>query len=381
MPTLKIDLSTRILDDDMKVFLVHPGARYIFHEQVLRNRAIPVDVPFLDVEDGDGIPEANKIEPMLERARQMRKWAKRPVAETAKPRPPMDLDFYKTGLQLEDGAQGARTKLRNSAQKVLWTIPEGSLAVIPSQKLTGHALLAEFESMKTPRKTVLGTDHYEGMTFLARPLRNLKRIPMLELPSSVVTSARSPSVVEEISGFAEDQLLRLFYGDYQRDSEYVAGVVANTDNFDALVLGQMIDLHVAIEHFLSTGQVLRPGRALYDSDIENAPSLHATINSPDGRASLESSGIATFAVKLLLIVAASGVGLVEAGSLIANAQVVVENSAQQNVDQNLLKASADALVDFFATSGYQGYNDYLEGLQNGLNRNGTIPKGTAEIQP
>lgn len=381
MPTLKIDLSTRILSDSMKVYLVHPGARYTFYEDVLSGHVLPADVPNLEVEDGKQIPDADKIAPMLERARQMRKWAKRPLAEAEKLPPPTDLDHYRTGLQMESGAQGARTKLRNSAQKILWSIPGGSLAVIPSQRITGQAVIAEFEANTVERTTVPGRDHYGGMKFLARKLRNVKQVPMLTLPGSVVASARSTSIVEEIDGYAEDQVLRLFYGDYQRDSEYVAGVIAKSNDFNALVLGQMIDLHVAIEHFLVTGEVLEPGRILYRKGVSCAPNLHATINSPDGRASLESSGISTFAVKLLIILAASGVSLPIAGDLIANAQVVVENSAQQGVDGALLEASANALVDFFATSGAQSYNEYLEGLQNGLERNASKPTGTAVIEP
>lgn len=381
MPTLKIDLSTRILSDDMKVYLVHPGAKYTFWETVLHQSILPTDVPYLTVEDGKGVPEAEIIAPMLERARTMRKWAKRPIAEADKPRPPMDLDYYRVGLDLEAGAQGARTRLRNSAQKILWSIPEGSLIVVPSQRITGSALLAEAGPREAARSTVAGHDHYHGMEFLARPLNNVRKVPMLALPGSVVASARSTSIVEEIDGHEEDRMLRLYYGDYQRDSEYVAGVIAKTDDFDAMVLGQMIDLHVAIEHFLDTGEVLAPGRALYDKKVVKAPKLHATINSPDGRASLESSGIATFAVKLLMIVAVSGVALTDAGHLIASANLLVENSAQQIVDPALMTASADALVDFFATSGYSNYNEYLEALQKGLERNATTPTGTAVIQP
>ncbi|WP_317386634.1 hypothetical protein [Tritonibacter scottomollicae] len=381
MPTLKIDLSTRILSDDMKVFLVHPGARYVFHNTVLEHSVLPADVPFLSIDNGKGVPEADDIGPMLERARQMRKWAKRPLADENRPRPIMDLDFYRVGLEAEAGAQGARTKLRNSAQKILWSIPEKSLIVVPSQRITEHALIAEAGPREADRQKVAGIDQYHGMEFLARPLIGVKKVPMLKLPASVVASARSTSIVEEVDGHAEDQLLRLYYGDYQRDSEYVAGVIANTDDFDSMVLGQMIDLHVAIQHFLETGVALEPGRALYDKNVEKAPRLHATINSPDGRASLESSGIATFAVKLLMIVAASGVALTDAGNLIANADVILENSAQQMVDPALMTASAHALVDFFATSGYSNYNEYLEALQNGLERNATTPTGTAVIQP
>lgn len=365
----------------MRVVFVHPGARYTFYRDVLEREVLPVDVPYLEIQDRVGVPEANEISPMLERARDMRRWAKRTKKEAHKRRPSMDLNYYRTGLNQEPAAQGVRTKLRNSAQKILWAVPKDSLVVVPSPRLAGDALLAEFERRKAPRQIVRGRNHYEGMEFLARPLRNLKKVPMLSLPSSVLASARSTRFIEDISGDAEDQLLRLYYGDYQRNSDFVAGVVAQTENFDALVLGQMIDLHVAIEHFLRSGKVLRPGQALYRSGETRAPQVHATINSPDGRASLESTGIATFAVKLLMIVAVSGVALGTAGKLIAENQILVENSAQQNVDPDILQASANALVDFFSTSGHENYTEYLKGLQKGLELNATKPTGKADIQP
>ena len=52
MPTLKIDLATRVLDDQMQVNLIHPGARYAFYDEVSQNSLLPVDLPFFDVPDG-----------------------------------------------------------------------------------------------------------------------------------------------------------------------------------------------------------------------------------------------------------------------------------------------------------------------------------------
>jgi hypothetical protein len=381
MPTLKIDLATRILDDKMKVHLVHPGARYSFYNHVLEQNVLPVDVPFLEVANKQTIPDADKIALALERARMMRRWAKRPKADAAELRPSMDLDHYSTGLMMEAGAQGARTKLRNAAQQILWDIPGGTLVIVPAKGIHSSALLVELDSRQADRKTVMGHGHYAGLKFVARSLRVVAKVPMLALPHKVLEKVRSTSVVQEIDGHTEDQVLRLAYGDYQRDSEYVAGVMAQTDDFDALVLGQMIDLHVALEHFLQTGVALEPGRALYTRNIANAPHLHANINSPEGRASLESNGIATFALKLLAIAAASGIALTVAGDLIAQGHLIVENSANEGGDTAVIQASANALTDFFATSGHNNYKEYLEGLQDGLNRNATSPQGTAEVQP
>jgi hypothetical protein len=381
MPSVNIDLSTRILDDDMSVQLIHPGARYAFYDDVLNSGVLPVDVPYLEVADGHSLPATDDIGPMLERARLLRKWAKRPISEESTLRPSLDLDHYRVGLNMDPAAQGVRTRLRNAANDILWGIPEGTLAVIPARRIWGTAILAEFGSRTAPRQIVNGTGHYSSLKFSARPMANIKRIPMTSLPGEVLKNARSTSVVNEIGGYAEDELLRLYYGDYMRRHEFVAGVVAQTDDFDALVMGQMIDLHIALDHFIRTGVVLAPGRGLYDRHVTETPNLHAAINSPDGRASLESSGIATFCVKLLMILAASGVLAHGGGPLIAQGALEVANSAQQDVEPELLTASANALTDFFATAGIPVYSEYIEALQNGLERNLTTPTGTATIQP
>ena len=381
LPTLKIDLATRVLDDQMQVHLIHPGARYAFYDPVSQNSVLPVDLPFFDIPNGRAVPDADQISPMLERARVMRRWAKRSKSEVRTPMPAQNLDHYRVGLNLKAGAKGARTRLRNAAQKILWDMPEGSLVVIPQKGITGQAILAELGAPNAARDRVHGQDHYAGLTFLARPVKILNRVSMLALPADVLGAARSTRAVQNIGGQSEDRILRLAYGDYQRDRDFVAGVMSNNENFDALVLGQMIDLHVAIEHFLEKREVLDPGRVTWAPAVNSAPHLHATINSPDGRASLESQGMATFAVKLLGIVAASGISLAIAGRLIAEGHIDVMNSKEPDGSTKEIQASADALIDFFATSGYSSYNEYLTGLQNGLERNATKPQGTAEIKP
>ena len=82
-----------------------------------------------------------------------------------------------------------------------------------------------------------------------------------------------------------------------------------------------------------------------------------------------------------MILAASGILLHGGGELIAQGALDVSNSAQQDIEPALLEASANALTGFFATAGFPVYSEYIEALQNGLERNQTTPTGTATIQP
>jgi len=195
MPTLRIDLATRVLNDDMSVQPVHPGARYAFYRTVLRRKALPVDVPFLEIEDGKGVPSAQAIAPMLERARQMRRGAPRPKPDTRTPRPPMDLERYSTALDLDVGAKGARTRLRNAANDILWGLPKGTLVVIPGRKNVDDAPLVELKSRTARRRQVNARGPYTGFPLTARNVRDVTRVPTLEVPGGDITNARTSNAI------------------------------------------------------------------------------------------------------------------------------------------------------------------------------------------
>lgn len=374
---LVIDLKTRVLSEKMQVHLVRPGARYNLMGVVQSQGVLPADAPFLMVEDGKDVPTASKIAPMLERARVLRSWS---TAAKSK-RPPMmttDIDHYRLGLQDASSAR-MRTMIRNSAHQLLWKIPGGTLVVIPGSYLGADAIMAEIYSRHQPRRTVWGEDENKKLQYLARELRGMKRAPMRDLPVSVTDAAKTVRVVSKISGHAEDRILRMYYGDYQRAEENVAELVGGSADFGAAVLGRMIDLHMSITHFLDTGQSLKPGQALYSAPITAEPKFHARVDSPDGRTYLGSNKIATFALKLLLIVAASGVEPSEAASLIAQNCLQVTNSVTGDT-VGLVEATRGALVDFTTTSGYDCVADYVRALQEGLNANQASISGSAKIE-
>lgn len=343
---------------------------------MLKHEALPVDAPFLSLEDGKKVPPAKSIAPQLERARVMRIWG-RQAKSSRSPKPSTDVDFYRVDL-IDPKRASTRTKIRNAANQVLWSIPGGTLVVVPSNTLGGNAILAEILPRKEPRVVVEGEGRASGLVYPARKLRGLKQVPMRYLPESVTDAARTVKVVEEISGHAEDRVLRQYYGDYQRANDRVTGLLAGTDDFDARVIGQMIELHMAVEHALTTGNSLRPGAALFDRSVTSSPYFHARVDSPNGRAHLESASVATFVVKLLMVAAAAGLPGLACAEAIEAGQLIVENSKDVG-GVELVEASKKALVDFVRTSGHDNAATYIEALQDGLNRNAANVAGEAEL--
>ncbi|WP_439561117.1 hypothetical protein [Roseinatronobacter sp.] len=381
MKTLNIDLSTRILSDKMKVHLVRPGARYAFFRTALEKNVLPVDAPFLRPEDGKPVKAPNKIAAELERARVFRDWARKPEAKRGRI-PSKDLGNY--SLDLGDASRSAtRTRIRNASQNILWAIPGGTLTVIPNRSLSGKAILAKVAPRHEPRTFVHGTGRNQGIVFPARKIFDPKLVPMIDLPGEVLEDARSMKVVQQISGHAEERILRMYYGDYQRAEDHVAGVVAGTDDFDARIIAQMIELHLSMSNAISSGKGSEPGSALFDTESTAEVFFHGRVDSPDGRTYLASTSVITFAVKLMLIVAASGLPMGLAAQAIEAGNVTVINSAEADGAgahaADTIQASRKALVDFARASGYPTVEAYLSALQDGLNRNSASIAGKATL--
>lgn len=375
MKTLTIDLATKMLAPDMQVHLVRPGARYALRNLVLEKGALPVDAPMLQVPNQMPVDATGDLQLQLERARRLRAWLKTPKKD-AKARPPLDLDFYRLGLE-DDRKAGARTNIFRAANKVLWELQEDALVVIPAPSMYGNAILAELAPATEARVMLNGEGRAHELQYPARPIRNMKNVPMRELPDAVTDIARTTKVVEEISGHPEDRVLRMFYGDYQREGEFVAGLKAQTETFDSLVIGQMVGLHVAIEATLKQGIKVTPGEALFALGA-SAPDFHARVDSPFGRAFLESTEVVTFAVKLLMVVACSTIPLPEAALAIEAGCLSVENTEHTGA-AHIVAASKNALVDFATISGHNDLCSYLQALQEGLTRVSAEPSGSATL--
>lgn len=379
MCSLRIDLATTILDDDMNVYLVRPGARYGLFRTVLDHNALPADAPFLEVPDGVGITDSTvELNAQLERARQMRAWAKKSPRNRGQ-RPTADLNSSSYRLGVEQSA-GVRTRIRNAANMILWEIPDNSLIVIPGSSLTGDAIMSIVGERTAARQMVPGYGHYRGLEFPGRPLTDVRTTPMLGLPSAVIGMARTSILNAKIVGHAEDRVLRIHFGDYQRRNDYVTSAIARQDDFDARLLGQMIDTHMAIENSIRTGRGIAPGRSLYEGSDYSAPKLHARVDSPFGQVFLESSRANTLALKLLMILAASPIpnGAIAQG--IEHGQISVVNSrgAIEADDPVVVEASKEALVNFVNISGHDNVVSYLNALQSGIELNNAQIAGNVE---
>lgn len=378
---LHVDLATRTLPDDPKVFFVRPGAHYHLFDQFVAKSAIAPDTPFLETLDGQGLKVANRDAQMLERARVLRIWGEAPSAKRG-PRPSTDLDAYRTFLE-DRGPRMARTKLRNAAQKVLWEIPEGSLIYVPSSSLSNDAMLCEMGSRTAPRVSFNGSGKRQRLTYLGRPVRNVRLIPMRFFPREVTEPQGTQRAVFEFYGYAEQRILRTYYQDYQvGDMTSVVGLGNKADRFDARIAAQIIALAMSIQHHAETGEFIHPKEMLFGSQAFAAPELHARVNSADGQVQLEGRGSVQHVLKTFLI--ASGLvgtgAAVTLGTLLATGQLDLVNTAQQS-GADVVQATKNAVVNYASAAGAKNVNEILENLQAGMNEVQGDVGGTAEVRP
>lgn len=358
---IKIDLKTRTLPKEPNVFLVRPGASYHLYDQILDESAIAVDIPFLEVPDGRPVPEASKIQPMLERGRELRRWAAKPIRTRGR-QPTTSIDAYRTFLE-DQGPKMARTKLRNAANEVLWEIPDNSLLFIPASTLSGKAILAEAGLRTAPRKRMHGSGSRARMEYIGRPIVEPKLVPMRDLPPDVTDPGQKLLVHDRFEGYAKERLLRSYYGDYSRGADVnVVEFVAGSDEFDTKVIAQISALAMSIEHFLNTQEFLRPEEFVFGHPEMRGPQLHARINSPDGKAQVQDSTLVPHTVKLFLLLAGSNLAVALITSHLMAADVTVTNSEIQGGTE-IAEASQNALIDYAAAAGAASMSSIIENLR------------------
>jgi len=378
---LHIDLATRTLPADPKVFFIRPGAHYHLFEQFVKNDAIAPDTPFLETPDGHGLKTSNQDASMLERARVLRKWGETSNKKRG-PRPTTDLDAYRTFLE-DRGPRMARTKLRNVAHKVLWNIPEGSLIYVPSSSIANDAMLCEMGSQTAPRVSFEGGGKRRTLEYLGRPVCNVRLIPMRFFPREVTEPQGTQRAVFEFYGYAEQRILRTYYQDYQvGDVTSVVGLGNKSDRFDARIAAQIIALAMSIQHHSETGEFIHPKDMLFGNRVFSAPELHARVNSSDGQVQLEGTGHVQHVLKTFLI--ASGLvgtgAAITLGTLMATGQFDLANSAQQT-GMDIIDATRGATIDYASAANAENVNEILDNLRSGLNEVQGDVGGTAEIRP
>lgn len=377
---LSIDLALKVLPLDHPVFMVRPGMSYHLLRRVHKFEAIAPDYPFLSVPDGVAPSNAEDIEAQTSRAISIRQWANTPHVHRER-MPTANLDAYRLG---HSENKASRTRLNNTADEILWDLPDGALIFVPAPALSDIGFTAELAKNTDPRVIMSGDEHRSSVKYLGRSLHGLQQILMRNLPEAVTDRVRDRVVSARYEGYARDRLLRAHYGDYQLGHDTaVMEFIANDEKFDAKTMARVTALAETIERFIATGQFDEPGNLLYASNGRVQSQVHATINSKGGRLLIEGPQMVPHIIRSLLIVAqlaGPAASADELSDLMHRGSLGLKNSKGDASSIEIVEAAERTLIDLAVTAGQPSLKVLLEGLADSTESSKGRVDGTAAIE-
>lgn len=295
-----VDLNTKILAAGQKTFMIRPGANYHLFDAFAQESVVAPDIPFLSVPNGVRPIDYGNLDAEIRRGRAVREWAR--TEETrSQAFPDIALRTYQNA---ENAGQHGR--FVSVVEEILWGLPADSLIYVPNMSLYQDALFGELAKADDARPIFNGPGHLALVSYQGRSLLNARRMPARDLPYTILQSKKKNTTVVEIEGRDRLLLYRKFYGDFEILGERSLMELSTTKPrftaSDATVIGALTTMVHEAWQRKERGENTVPSllEAAFMDIGDNAPNIHANINSP-GKLLVESSTRAAHIVKLLVV--------------------------------------------------------------------------------
>jgi hypothetical protein len=238
--TFNVDLNTRIISADTKVYLARAGKKGHLFTQVLNYKAVGPDLPDLNLNLANGLDNDKLLENKIKRSRQLARWLRASVNDRG-PEPHRNLVYY------NDESKGpGYAQVEGVVRSYFGTVQTGDVFVIPNPSPFGNAIVAEANPLKDGVTKIPGVERFQGYSFDGRQFGHFKEVRMADLPTSVVDLARVPTGFAEIyNSKVKRRIFQLAYDDYVLDDEFSARIITTKDDFnpfDSTVLNALITM-------------------------------------------------------------------------------------------------------------------------------------------
>ena len=281
--TIKIDLRTRILSSHHNSYMIRSGKEYHLFDRFIERKAVAPDLPELDIPDGRAPLDDPTIDDQVKRARALRDWAMLPYYH-GDPKPMEDLKFYE-----DEKKKSRHSMFVNTAQNVLWKIPEGSLIYAPSPSFLEDGLFGEVVSPSEKRVRFLGEKRMRDFSFQGRRMTNIRRLPMKKLPKHLLELKQYRVGVTQLR--REDKLLLYpqYYGDFAIHDEHVQIEIKTTKDYfspaDAAIVSAFANMVQGnLDRFQQSSGDGQPHLSILEAAFVNWDDgriqIHAEIESP-----------------------------------------------------------------------------------------------------
>ncbi|MGN7829627.1 hypothetical protein ACTJJ8_23110 [Agrobacterium radiobacter] len=240
MTSFKVDLRTRIISDDTRVFLARAGKKGHLFTRVEEAKAIGPDLPNLDLNLETDFGLEGALEAKIKRSRTLKTWLTT-SPQNRGDRPPRTVAAF-----LEAPKTPGHAQIEGIVRSYFQEVKEGDILVIPNPNNFSQAIVAEALPVSSGIKKIPGAERFDGYEFDGRRFGYYKLVPMAALPRAVIDLSQAPTGFAEVYNKAVKQrIFELGFDDYVLDDEFAARIITTQPDFkpfDNNVLSALITM-------------------------------------------------------------------------------------------------------------------------------------------
>ncbi|WP_420479966.1 hypothetical protein [Brevundimonas sp. FT23028] len=362
---VRIDLNTRFIKGDERVFIARPGEDFRFYNDFNRNGRIFLDVPGLNLNGFNGPPAAAELAPLLGMSERVRSWhRKRRPPEAAPSRNPDDYQNF--------GVTQRRAVIAGAIREMYFGARKGELVIVPGPGYWSDVLIGEFADDPGIFASVDVDAIYPGERIPGRRVRWLTRVTKGSLDPELIRRLQTPHPFTLVGKSMRDELYRLAYPNFSFDDTYTAKIFTREPEFttvDDLTIQLFVNQVVALwagKELDEEPASVEKALAFLNAHPEVVPDLAININSP-GNLTIYSQRLVPLVIAALLALALSG------AAPLNPADIEVVNSAA-GATAECTAAVDESVKDILRIMGYDRWKETCDQLQATAARTGLAPQ-------
>lgn len=240
MIQFKVDLNTKIISVDTRIFFARAGKDGHLFAQVVDEMAIGPDLPMLDLDIGKGLLNDTNLEAKVKRSRAISTWIRKSKSQRG-PEPSKDLNYYQSAKKRNGHAQ-----IEGIVKNYFHDLSGGDLLLVPNPSFLGDWIAAEVLPLGTSTYKIRGTNKYEGYDFDGRRLGYMRHIKARDIPRSLIDLSRAPTGFAEIRNTSvKRKIFDLCYDDFIFDDLISSKIKTSKSDFgpfDGNVLNALVTM-------------------------------------------------------------------------------------------------------------------------------------------
>jgi hypothetical protein len=302
---IQIDIKTRFVPDDGKVYFLFPGSGYKYYNYMRDNDVVFIDLPGLPIPDDLRISGRDDLVQRVAISDRVIDWHRKDKPADTNP-----------DRNVKTAPRGRATQRRTLIAGILngffKTLRKGDVIILPSKDLEGEVLFGEIIDDGTVC-TVIDAPFHDAEKIAARRVKWLGRQKRIDVPRWLDRKIPSPNPLRQLEKELHKYVYDIMYSRYYFNGEFVCKFGVSSAEFSALdnFLIQQIFLYSSalfentqednINNFSDKAISVVVSEIVFSEDI---PDQRIVINSP-GTIILYGKNIVPLLSAVLLTIAAS----------------------------------------------------------------------------